>query len=235
MIGRVIRSDLLKLRGKGIWFLIMLGPVGLVAMQGLNFGLRYEYLKGVYKEDLWGGLLENISMFVPIALGLGATILCSLLANIEHQRSSWKQLLALPISRSTVLCSKFVITVLLLAVSCVLLFIGIIILGLGLKFGGDIPLGDIAQLSFFPFAAAMPVMALLLWLCMVMKNHTLPITLGVLMSIFSMFPLPDWMPLKWPSLAYYGTEQLLYIGAGIGCGLVVLLLGNLHFNRKDVG
>ncbi|GKU77891.1 ABC transporter permease [Paenibacillus sp. L3-i20] len=234
MIGRAIRSDMLKIKGKGIWFLIMLGPVGLIAMQGLNFGLRYDYLKEIYKDDLWGGLLENIFMFIPLALGLGATILCSLLASIEHHTSSWKQLLALPISRSTVFISKFLVTVFLLTVSCLLLFIGIILLGLFMKFGGNVPFGEIAKLCFFPFVAAMPMIALLLWLCNVMKNHALPITLGVVMSMLSLFPISEWVPLNWPSLAYAAPDHMLFMGAGIGCGFIVLLLGLLHFNGKDV-
>jgi hypothetical protein len=53
MTRRALSADWLKIRGKGLWFLIFLGPVGLIAMQGLNFGLRYDYLREQYRADLW--------------------------------------------------------------------------------------------------------------------------------------------------------------------------------------
>lgn len=65
MMWRALSADWLKIRGKGIWFLVFLGPIGLVAMQGLNFGLRYDYLRQQYSADLWGGLLDNVSGLCP--------------------------------------------------------------------------------------------------------------------------------------------------------------------------
>lgn len=75
MTGRALSSDWLKIRGKGIWFLVFLAPLGLTAMQALNFGLRLDYLKEQYADNLWGGLLGNVVVFVPLSLMLGATIL----------------------------------------------------------------------------------------------------------------------------------------------------------------
>ena len=60
MTGRALSADWLKIRGKGIWFLVFLAPIGLTAMQALNFGLRLDYLKEQYADNLWGGLLGNV-------------------------------------------------------------------------------------------------------------------------------------------------------------------------------
>lgn len=60
MMFRALSADWLKIRGRSIWFLAALGPIGLAAMQGLNFGLRYDYLMKSYAADPWGGLLENV-------------------------------------------------------------------------------------------------------------------------------------------------------------------------------
>ncbi|MXO77044.1 ABC transporter permease subunit, partial [Paenibacillus sp. OT2-17] len=106
MMLRALTADLLKARRKGIWFLVFLGPLGLVAMQALNFGLRYDYLIPRYKGHLWESLMDNIAMFVPLALVLGATMVASMLANVEHMSNSWKQLLALPISKFSVYMAK---------------------------------------------------------------------------------------------------------------------------------
>ncbi|WP_405106462.1 ABC transporter permease [Paenibacillus sp. FSL K6-1217] len=237
MMWRALSADWLKIRGKGIWLLTFLGPLGLIAMQGLNFGLRYDYLHGQYREDLWAGLLSEIAPFLPIALYLGGTLICSLIANVEHQTSSWKQLLALPISRSAVFLAKLLLCLLLLIGSCLLLSAGAVILGLLLGFGSQpIPYTDVLRIGFASYAAAMPVIALQLWLSLSSRNQTLPVSVGMTLSLLSPFGMffSEWAPLSWPALAWSGPHPWLFSGAGLLLGLLVLLPGAIHFARKDV-
>ncbi|KFN07648.1 ABC-2 transporter family protein [Paenibacillus macerans] len=234
---RALSADFLKIRRKGIWFLIFLAPLGLVAMQALNFGLRFDYLMKRYADDPWGGLLKNISGFVPIALFLGCTLVSSLVANVEHQLSSWKQLLALPISRTAVFGAKFLLCLLLLSVSCILLPIATIILGLVFGFAlNGIPLADLARIGFFPLFAALPLLALQLWLSLTYRNPSLPVSLGVVLSLVSPFTLDlsEWFPLNWPVFGYLGPHREWFVALGIAVGAVILLAGLVHFNRKDV-
>lgn len=237
MMWRALSADWLKIRGKGLWFLVFLGPIGLVAMQGINFGLRYDYLRQQYGEDLWGGLLDNLAGFVPVALFLGGTLVCSLIANVEHQMSSWKQLLALPISRTSVFMAKLLLCLLLVAVSCILLSLGTVVLGLILGFKAElIPYLDVLRIGFMSYIAALPVIALQLWLSLANRNQTLPVSLGITLSLLSIFSilLPDWVPLTWPYMAWDSSNRLLFSGAGLLLGLLVLLPGAIHFARKDV-
>ncbi|WP_435923368.1 ABC transporter permease [Paenibacillus sp. DYY-L-2] len=237
MMLRALSSDFLKIRRKGIWFLIFLAPIGLVAMQALNFGLRFDYLGKRYADNLWGGLIENVVSFVPIALYLGMTLVSSLVAGVEHQMSSWKQLLALPISRISVFSAKFTLCFLLIAVSCVLLPMGTIVLGLSLGFeASDIPYWDIVRMGFFPYLAALPLLALQLWLSLSFRNQGLPVSLGVGIALVSPFgfQLSEWFPLNWPAFGYSGPHAEWFIGAGVICGAVIMLMGMIHFNRKDV-
>ncbi|QAY67251.1 ABC transporter permease [Paenibacillus protaetiae] len=236
MIGKALSSDLLKIRGKGLWLLAAGAPLGLVALMALNFGLRYDYFVNDYGHNLWGVLLEYTSYFVPVSLFLGCTLVSSLLANVEHGTSSWKQLLALPISRLAVFSSKFAVSVLLLTSSCALLAAGTAVLGFALGSGGEMPVGGLLRLSFCPFLASWPMLALMLWLCLSFKNQALPITFGVVASVGSLFTmsLSEWLPLNWPAAAYRGDHAVLFVGAGIVFGMIILALGLLHFNRKDV-
>lgn len=237
MMFRALSADWLKIRGKGIWFLAALGPIGLAAMQGLNFGLRYDYLMKSYAADPWGGLLENVMFFVPIALFLGITLVCSLMANVEHQLSSWKQLLALPISRTAVFSAKFVQAFLILCVSCVLLTISTAVLGMLLGMGADrMPYMDLLRIGFVQLFAALPILAFQLWLSLTLKNQGIPSAIGITASAVSMFAMefPDWVPLKWPMLAYIGPGEAAFIGAGLLLGAVIAAAGLVHLNRKDV-
>ncbi|MEF2969168.1 ABC transporter permease [Paenibacillus sp. M1] len=237
MMLRSLSADFLKIRGKGIWFLIFLAPIGLVAMQALNYGLRLDYLMKQYADDLWGALIRDTTIFVPIALYLGVTLVSSLVANVEHQMSSWKQLLALPISRTAVFSAKFTLCFLLLAVSCLLLPAFTVILGLILGFdGAGIPVWDILRMGFSPLLAVLPMLALELWLSLSFRNQALPVTIGVTAAIVSPFTLQlsEWFPLNWPTFGYTGPHASWFIGAGVICGAIIMILGLIHFNRKDV-
>ncbi|CAI6083888.1 hypothetical protein PAECIP112173_04106 [Paenibacillus sp. JJ-100] len=237
MTGRALSSDWLKIRGKGIWFLVFLAPLGLTAMQALNFGLRLDYLKEQYAGNLWGGLLENVIVFVPLALMLGATILSSMIAGIEHEQGSWKQLLALPIPRPAVYLAKFLLACMLLIVSCVLLTTSVV--GLGLIFGfdaKDIPWAQALKLGLMPLAGALPVLSIELWLTMVSRNQALPVTFGIVLAITGMFSLSlsPQFPLAWSQMAWSAPNPYLYAGMGVALGIVIMLAGMMHFSRKDV-
>ncbi|WP_246096544.1 ABC transporter permease [Paenibacillus sinopodophylli] len=241
MMHKALSADFLKIRGKGLWLLIFSGPVGLIAMQALNYGLRYDYLMQKYTGRRWEALLADIQMFVPISLFLGVTLIPSLLSHIEHSTNAWKQLLALPISRGTVFRSKFALSIILLTASCTVLAVGIVLLGFSLRFElGDMPVGQILKLCFLPFFASLPAMALFLWLCINMKNQAIPITLGVLIAISSVFTgfipgtLSKILPVNWPMLSIAGPKQELFVGTGFLLSMAICLLGTFHFIRKDV-
>ncbi|MCK6077182.1 ABC transporter permease [Paenibacillus silvae] len=237
MTGRALSSDWLKIRGKGIWFLVFLAPIGLTAMQALNFGLRLDYLKEQYAGNLWGGLLGNVFIFVPLALMLGATILSSMIAGIEHEQGSWKQLLALPISRPAVYLAKFLLACVLLIISSLLLTAGVVGLGLVLGFDAkEIPWAQALKLGLMPLAGALPVLSIELWFTLVSKNQALPVTFGIILAITGMFSLTisPHFPLAWAQMAWSSPTPYLYAGMGAGLGILIMLTGMMHFSRKDV-
>ena len=174
-MARVLASELIKIKRKMILFLVFLGPFGVIALEAVNFGLRYDWLTGVYKDDLWKGLIGEAAMLSVPTILIGLTILTSMIANIEHQTNAWKQLLALPISKMKVYTGKVLLTIILLLISCFLLMGGTIILGLALKFGTSIPLLYLLKMCFYPCLAAMPLLALQIWLAISMKNQAIPI------------------------------------------------------------
>ncbi|MBB6634061.1 ABC transporter permease [Cohnella thailandensis] len=237
MMGRAFSSDLLKIRRKGLWLLAIVAPLGLLAMQALNFGLRYDYFLEQYEDELWEQLLQYMTYFVSMSVLLGCTLVSSLLANVEHGTSSWKQLLALPISRSSVFAAKFALSALLMAFSCVLLAIGTVVFGLSFGFPlSSMPLWDIVRLSFFPYLGAMPFLAFLLSMCIMMRNQAMLITIGVTITIVSLFSTsaPEWLPLNWPLFAYLSDKPFWFAAAGIVTGAAVALMGMIRFERKDV-
>ncbi|GIN86433.1 hypothetical protein J6TS2_28190 [Heyndrickxia sporothermodurans] len=235
MILRMIKADLLKMKRKWIWFLIVLGPLGVLLLQGVNYGLRYDYLVKP-GGDHWKDLLNNITLFIPITLGLGFTIVASMTANLEHQQNAWKQLLALPISKRTVYTAKFMLNSFLLFVSCFLLSVGTIILGIVLKFGLDIPYLQIVKMSFFPMLAGIPILGLQVWLSTNLRNQALPLTIGIVGAIFSMysFYVPDWVIWKWTILSSKNHDPIWFVYSGLAVGMVMFLIGMIDFVKRDV-
>lgn len=230
-----LASDFIKMKRKMIWFLIVLGPFGVVALEAVNFGLRYDYLTKRYEADLWGGLIGEASYMAIPALMLGLTIIASMIAGIEHQTNAWKQLLALPISKFRAFTGKFAVMAILLFFSSTLLLIGVIILGISLKFGTDISFVSLLKMAYFTYFASMPFIAFQLWLSITMKNQATPLTIGILSTIVSMGSLkfPVWFPWKWLYWDSWGYPIYSAL-AGLGLGIIIYFIGMFDFGRKDV-
>jgi len=122
MMSKLLIAEFLKITRKGIWFLTLLGPVGVVALQMVNYGVRKDYLLQQSEND-WGYFLLNIHSFTPLAVVLGIAILTSFMASIENETNAWKQLIALPVSKLSVYLSKFTVLTILLFLSSTLLMI----------------------------------------------------------------------------------------------------------------
>lgn len=235
MLGNLLRSDFLKTRRKGFWILTCLGPLGVVALQMVNYGVRKDYLLQ-QSEDDWGYYLLNVHSFTPLALVLGIAILTSFIVSIENETNAWKQLIALPLSKRAVYVSKFTVVAFFLFLSSALLMVFSYSFGMYLNLQGSVPYLELIKISFYPFFSALPILALQLWISMVSQNQGVPITTGVLGVIltYSSYSLPDWMIWKWPSLMNEWNEPWINVLLGLGVGAFVYFLGMIDFTRRDV-
>ncbi|QJC50493.1 ABC transporter permease subunit [Paenibacillus albicereus] len=237
MLGRAMSAEWLKLKRKWILALAVIGPLGVVLLQAVNYGLRYDYLMKRHADDPWGGLLQGTTGLMLPALFIGLALVASLSAGVEHAAGGWKQLLALPLTRMQVFAAKTIVLLLLLLLSCTLLLAFTLAFGFALGFGLEgLPWLDLLRQSYAPYAAAMPFVALQIGLSLAMSNQAAPMTIGVLGMVVSMFGvlLPDWVPYNWPWLALESATALRAAAAGLTGGLLLLAAGCIHFTRKDV-
>ncbi|MFJ7889831.1 ABC transporter permease [Lysinibacillus xylanilyticus] len=235
MIGKLLTSDFLKIKRKGLWFLTALGPIGVVALQMVNYGLRKDYLL-TQSEDDWGYYLLNVHSFTPLAIVLGIAILTSFMASIENETNAWKQLIALPVSKLTVYLSKFTVLAILLFVSSTILMLMTMAYGVFLDLGESIPYAELVKFAYYPYFAALPILALQLWIASVCQNQGIPITVGIFGVIFaySSYVLPDWMIWKWPSLMNQWDEPVINVMLGVSIGILLYIIGMIDFARRDV-
>ncbi|MGE7624702.1 ABC transporter permease [Viridibacillus sp. NPDC096237] len=236
MMSAILQTEFLKMRRKLIWLLVFLGPAGVICVQACNFSLRYEYLTELYREDLWGGLIKQVCFLALPALLMGVTIVASMIAGIEHQANSWKQLLALPVTKTKIFAGKLLVATFLLFLSSTLLGIGSIILGLCLQLGSDIPVRFILEMVYYPFLAVFPFISLQIWLSIVMKNQAIPLIIGIVGMILAMYgsAFPDWVPYKWPTLENQWDFPLYSSFAGLSLGVILYLIGFIDFAKRDV-
>ena len=233
---RFLLIDTLKMKKKWVWFLVFLGPAGVVSLEAFNFLLRYDWLTKQYQDDLWGGLIDESRILAVPVLMMGLAIVASILAGIEHQTNSWKQMLALPVSKCSLFTAKFMLLTFLLFISCTSLGLGLIGLGAALGFGTKIPLVYLLKISYYPFLAALPFAALHTWLSIVVKNQAIALTCGIIGTILSLYGviMPDWVPYKWLFLENSWGKVEYSAAAGVLTGLLVYLVGLLDFYRRDV-
>jgi len=235
MLSQLLRSEWMKIKRKGLWFLTVLGPLGVVGLTMVNYGVRKDYLLSLSEDD-WQIYLESILSLTPLALVLGIVILTSMMASIENQTNAWKQWLALPVRRTMVYLSKYLITSCLLFLSSVILAVGTTLYGITLGLGDQIPWMKIMQISFFPWLASQALIAFHLWIAVTNNNQGITVSIGVIgviMSYMSFF-LPDWFMWKWPSLVNEWDNPFINVVLGISFGLMLFVAGMFHFCRKDV-
>ncbi|MCM3439444.1 ABC transporter permease [Metabacillus halosaccharovorans] len=234
MILRLLRTDFKKI-SICMWILVFLGPIGIFALTTVNYLVRYDWLIR-QTDDYWLQLLRQINLFLTPALLLGTTLLASLFANIEHKTNSWKQLLALPISRVKVYSSKFMTISYLLFISTLLMFIGTMVFGSFFDWEQSMPIKEIAINSFYPFFAALPILAFQLWYSVASSNQGTPLTIGIIGSVVSMYAYggPEWLIWKWPLLENKWQIPEISVLLGIVVGGIILITSLIHFDQKDV-
>ena len=232
-MGTLISLEFLKIKRKGIWFLVFLGPIGVVGLQAANFGIRYDWLTSQYAGHLWEGLLSNVGSLGVPALIIGSAIITSMLANLEHQSRSWKQWLAMPIKRWQFYLSKLIVSVILLSISTLMLAIGAIVLGIALDFGTDIPYYELLKYCVFPTVAGLPIILGQLWLAVRFPNQSIAISIGVLGTVVSLWAYyaPLWLPWVWPYMLEGVTHTLLLSTAA---GMIITIISIGDFAKREV-
>ncbi|KEO82462.1 ABC transporter permease [Tumebacillus flagellatus] len=234
---RILASDSLKLRRTWIVALTLLTPVGLMALMTAAYTVSYDTLVKP-GQDNWATLIQILHVLTVFSLMLGSGILASIFLGIEHQGHTWKQLMALPISRFQLLVGKFLWLAAMLGISSLLLAVGYVLFGLGFDLGPT-PWKMILTECFAPCLAVLPVLALQVWLSSVFHNQALPVLLSVVGMLLSGSAslLPSWLPWSYPQYASpvgHDPKPWLFALLGLGVACAVVLAGASHFAKREV-
>lgn len=239
MLG-ALKSDWIKFQHTWILALVFLGPIGVVSLTGVHYAVSYHEMVQPGVND-WAALVQNINFLLIPALILGLTLLASLMTGIEHQGHTWKQLLALPVPRLKIYCSKFIWLLLYLVVSSALAFIGTIIDGYLIGFAHQpIPWHAVFQEGFAPYLASYALIAFQMLLSVLIANQSFAISAGIIGVIVSFanviaHVVPKWVPWVYPggAAAYSSSASQAIVLSMVVCFLL-FCVGIYFFSKHQV-
>jgi len=205
MIRHMIRADIMKARRTVLVPIVFLAPLLTFLYECTNFLVRIEVMIQQAEEKqtgLWQIFLYDKQFILSLTIPLSITLAASVIANIEHQGNAWKQLLALPIKRSSIFVGKFLLLFLAICLSGVVSYFAYLLFGLFFDLGDDIPWMQLLGDSVLPFLCSIPIMVFQLYLSISIKNQSFAILTGALSSMaglfFALSPLTKWIPWAYP-------------------------------------
>ncbi|MEK5040271.1 ABC transporter permease [Sporosarcina sp. FSL K6-3457] len=241
-MGRLFRSEFLKLRKSSIWLLIFVSPI-----LSLLLGLSEV---GELEQNQWTATLSMITIshaifFLPLLTGVFSSFIC----RYEHVGGGWKQLLSLPVSRRQVYIVKILIVCLLIALTQLLFISGLFLIGWMKDYSTAIPWGIILSSVFGGWLACLPLIALQIFVSVAWSSFAAPLAVNVIFTMPNMLivnsatfgPFYPWaqpflmmMPNSSENFgALNASTETLFIVI-LGSLLLFLSSGLSYFMRKEI-
>lgn len=176
---RLLSAERVKIANIQIWALVLFSPIIAVVI-GLGVDLSNDI-------GLWERLQIEMGMahgllFLPILSGLFAAFIC----RYEHSGGGWKQLLVLPVSRSSVYIAKFTVIASLLALTQILFLSGVFFVGWMKGVVTPIPWEYLMRSTLGGWVACLPLAALQLAVSVMWNSFAAPLALNVVFTIPNM-------------------------------------------------
>jgi lantibiotic transport system permease protein len=244
-----IRAELLKSRRTlGIW-LCLLAPL---ALAFLELVMAFQYGTRFYKvgTDHWRILFEHTTMMWSLLLlPLFVTLQMGLLAALEHNNRTLKQLYILPIPRWMVYSSKIIVGFGLIALSEIILLLLTVGVGLvlsltqpELNFTTEIPWSHFFYTTLVCFLSAWMMISIQFWVSMHWSSFVVSMgvgiagtTAGVLVISSKWAQFYPWAMSGLASINFINQDPIgmeLYVG--MFGGVLVAIFGCIEVLRHDV-
>ncbi|WP_088834720.1 ABC transporter permease [Paenibacillus tyrfis] len=238
----VLRSEWLKMRKTNIWLLVFVSPV----LAGLA-GFVQPMVAGTPEWELLFSMATAVHalLFLPLLTGVFAAFVC----RYEHAGGGWKQVLALPVSRTQLYLAKFTIVLALLAVTQLLLLAVVLGVGTVRGFTSAVPWDVFLRGVLGGWVATMPLASLQMLVSVAWSSFAAPVAINVIFTVPNLLivnssdygpyypwaqPILSMMP---KGQADYGAfnvplETLLFVI--LGSFVVFFASGLTYFRRKEI-
>ncbi|TKH44920.1 ABC transporter permease [Paenibacillus sp. FSL R10-2782] len=170
---RLLSVERLKIAKSPVWLLALVSPgiavlIGLLSTPGGN----------------WLALLSTmLTLHALLFLPMLTAVFASLVCRFEHGGGGWKQLLSLPLSRTSLYAAK--LTMIMALVGLTQLLFGGALLGVGAvqDMNGPIPWSMIAQSLLAGWVACLPLAALQLMVSFLWSSFAAPLALNFVFTV----------------------------------------------------
>ena len=249
-LGPALWAELLKVKRTLALALALLAPALIAALNLMIYWQRGSTL-GTGQRDLWMSLAQNNLVFwnllmVPLFIALQT----ALLGGLEHANKNWKHVFALPVSRGAVYTAKQVVATLLIGLSSLVLWAGIIATGLilrlllpGMGMEAAIPYWPILKFTLLSYVASWMIVSIHTWVGMRWSSFVVAMGVGVAAAVVTVVVAQSDYILYYPwtipgglILDAMDKGSAPYTGVALCAlgGFAIALLGGLDFTRRDV-
>lgn len=240
---RVLKVELFKLKRSKIIGMTTIFTL-LAIYQGWDFAksAKTDEAPEVFKAFLYQGTMTVYSWLIfPLII----TIVIAMMARMEHNNNSWKQLLALPIKRGQLYVSKLIISIGIILYSLLLLYGGVVLAAYMLRIE-SIPFMWMAERLIIVFLSSLPIVGVVFYLSYRFSHFGIPISIGAGLAFPSMLIANSekyWIFYPWDypiisSLSFVfedgGEKGVMMLGISIFIFLFAILIGFIRFQTKDI-
>jgi len=240
---RALHAELLKLKRTLAFRVIFVLPF-LVAL--LQFFIIWRTKKFAPSFNLWQTHPTNsLQIWAVFMMPLLITLETALLNGIEHADKQWKHIFALPVPRSAVYLSKFVVAQGLIFVSTLVLAVLTVLVGVAATYlrpelasAGPVPYLWIMKQATWVWLASWLITAIHIWISIRWTGFPIPLGAGIAGVFFALFAagasLGKYYPWLLPMNIFIEGRFTMALLLGIGGGVIAALIGCLEFVRRDV-
>jgi ABC-2 type transport system permease protein len=249
-LWRVLRAEGLKMRRTLALALAFIAPLSITLLQFGMFAQRGP--ASIYSDvDAWLWVCQsNLVIWSLIMLPLFITLETALLANMEHNSQMWKKLFAMPVPRWMTILAKQVSALMLIALSCLVLWALTLLMGFALQaidpaYGlvGTPPWLSLLKYSGLVFLASWLIIGIQLWVGLNWKSFVVASSFGIIATVTGALVINSetfgsYYPWALPGLVgnQFNEGVIMWpeVWVGLIGGIAVLFLTNLHLSRKQV-
>ncbi|WP_164491817.1 ABC transporter permease [Staphylospora marina] len=227
MFSRVLIAEWMKARRGLILGLALVGPLISAGMASGGPDVHPEW--SPWLASYFFAVSSYASLWLPLISGVIAAVLC----RTEHAGGGWKQLLALPVSRSHVYGAKYLLLILAVALMQLLFGAAVLLSGWIAGHPGPIPWDTYLKTTAAGWVAMLPLTALQLWAAWRWRNFGAAIAVNAVFTVPSILvansaTLGPWYPWSQPFLAMIPSGQT-WFSVSPATFYVVILAGFVLF------
>jgi hypothetical protein len=233
MMLKIFISEKMKLK-KVCYFIPLISSLILILFTCIEW---YGYFRktpvGIY------GIFNALYLFLPFIMLLTATMLTSIVAEIEHEAGAWKVIFSLPLRQSKIYICKLIWIILFMLETCSLIIGGLTMLWL-IYTSDPLPFMFLVKQVIGCFLASFTALTIQLFISIRISNQAIPLTIGVIGGVSSLtlarskIEYLHWLPWTYPSLATPFIENYrLWIIVSIILGVFFLGIGAVMFEKSE--